>query len=86
MRRRRREKWEERRDEMTKLKHCVWLSHNHREREREKREGRRLGGREGRVTLLGSRNPLKRRRNLIMDRGAAPSEKCWRCGSINKQA
>lgn len=48
----------------------VWLSHNQ-------------GGREG--WLLGSRNPVRRRCNLVMDRGAAPSGMCQRYGSIKKQ-
>ncbi|KAM7366557.1 hypothetical protein PAMP_015990 [Pampus punctatissimus] len=37
---------------MSELKHCVRLPHN---------QGERGGRRRGRVTLLGSRNPLRRR-------------------------
>lgn len=43
VRRRRREKWVERRAGMSELRHCVQLSHNHKKRESERKEG---GGRE----------------------------------------
>lgn len=43
VRRRRREKRVERRAGMSELRHCVQLSHNHKKRESERKEG---GGRE----------------------------------------
>lgn len=44
------------------------------------------GGREGRATLLGIGNPLRRSRNPVVDRGATSSEKGQRRGSIHRES
>lgn len=69
------EKWEERRDGMSEQEHCVWLSH------RQRGEGGREKG-----TLLGIGNPLRRRRNPVVERGTTSSEKGQRRGSVHRES
>ena len=72
----RRGKWEERREGMSEQRHCVWLSHDQRERV----------GREG-VSLLGNRKPCQKEVWLSRGRrsGCAFMLLCWRRGSIGSR-